>query len=179
MVHTVNYATANGTASAGADYTAVSGTLSFAVAELSKPVTVPLLDDTLYEGNENFFINLSGASGAATIADGQGAGTIIDNDPPPIPQPPIWSGWAAGCSGANWCEYNGSIPLTWNASTGATRYEVEFSGDQGPYTQLYNGSGLSYTYPGTWGYIVYVRARACSAAGCSGYSSLVNLYLNW
>ena len=76
----VNYATANGTAIAGSDYTAASGTLTFAAAEMTKTVTVSTIDDTAVEGAETLYVNLSGATGGATITDSQGVGTINDND---------------------------------------------------------------------------------------------------
>ncbi|MEQ8536294.1 MAG: glycoside hydrolase family 9 protein [Coleofasciculus sp. D1-CHI-01] len=75
----VNYATANDTAIAGSDYTAKSGTLNFSPGQTSKTFTVPIIGDTLDEANETFKVNLSQANNA-TIADGQGVGTIIDND---------------------------------------------------------------------------------------------------
>ena len=62
------YATANGTAIAGSDYTAVSGSLTFAPGETTKTVTVAVLGDTVAEADETFVVNLSGAGGA-TIAD--------------------------------------------------------------------------------------------------------------
>ncbi|MBX7185677.1 MAG: hypothetical protein K1Y01_11080 [Vicinamibacteria bacterium] len=77
---TVNYQTADGTATAGSDYTAVSGTLTFAAGEASKTVSVPINPDTNIEPNETFFLNLSGASGIATISDPQGVGTILADD---------------------------------------------------------------------------------------------------
>ncbi len=76
---TVNYATANGSAKAPADYTATSGTLTFAPGETTKTIAVPIRGDRRDERNEVFFVNLSGASNA-TISDAQGLGTIIDND---------------------------------------------------------------------------------------------------
>lgn len=79
---TVNFATANGTATAGADYTATSGTLTFAPGETSKTITIPVLADLLDENNETFRVNLSNATNA-TIADSQGIATITDNDPTP------------------------------------------------------------------------------------------------
>jgi uncharacterized repeat protein (TIGR01451 family) len=77
---TVDFATANGTAFAGSDYTATGGTLTFAPGDLSKTVDVPVKGDTAFEGTETFSVNLSSPVGA-TIADGSGTGTIIDNDP--------------------------------------------------------------------------------------------------
>lgn len=77
---TVAYATANGTATAGGDYQARSGTLTFAPGETSKTITVPILGDRLAEPDETFFVNLSGATNA-TIADGQAVGTIVDDEP--------------------------------------------------------------------------------------------------
>src|SRR6185295_2141357 len=76
---TVNYATANGTATAGSDYVAQSGTLTFTAGQTSKTVSVVVNGDTLAEPNETFVVNLSGASGA-TIADGQGTATILNDD---------------------------------------------------------------------------------------------------
>lgn len=76
----VSYATANGTATAGSDYSAVSGTITFAAAETSKTVTVSTIDDLDVEGFEDLHVNLSGATGGATISDAQAVGTIEDND---------------------------------------------------------------------------------------------------
>lgn len=76
---TVNYATADGTAAAQLDYTAVSGTLSFAVGENSKTILVPVVGDGNVEANETFTVNLSAATGA-TIVKGQAIGTILNDD---------------------------------------------------------------------------------------------------
>ena len=76
---TVNYATANGTALAGQDYQATSGSLSFSPGVTSRTITVPVLGDTVVEPTETFSVALSGAVGA-TIADGTGLGTILDDD---------------------------------------------------------------------------------------------------
>ena len=56
---TVKYATADGTATAGSDYNAASGTLTFAAGETSKTVTVAVRGDTLVEGAETFRVVLS------------------------------------------------------------------------------------------------------------------------
>ncbi len=75
----VNFMTAdNGSATAGSDYTLTSGTLTF-TAVGTQTISVPTTNDTLTEGTETFVVNLIGASNAA-IGDGQGVGTINDND---------------------------------------------------------------------------------------------------
>jgi len=79
---TVNYATVAGTATAGADYTTTSGTLTFVAGDVSETITVPVLVDALDEDDETYTVTLSGESNA-TIADGSGLGTITDDDPAP------------------------------------------------------------------------------------------------
>jgi large repetitive protein len=80
---TVDYATADATATAGSDYLATSGTLSFAPGDTSKTVSVTVNGDTLNEANETFFLNLSNASPGAGIGDGQGLGTINNDETRP------------------------------------------------------------------------------------------------
>ena len=79
---TVDYATADGTATAGEDYTATSGTLTFAPGETSKTVSVPVLDDSHDEGSETLALKLSNAQGAR-IGDGEATGTIVNSDAVP------------------------------------------------------------------------------------------------
>jgi aryl-phospho-beta-D-glucosidase BglC (GH1 family) len=75
---TVMYTTADGTAKAGTDYTAVSGTLTFALGQTSLNVSVPLLNDPASDGDETLSLLLSSPTGA-TIAQGTGTGTIHDS----------------------------------------------------------------------------------------------------
>ncbi len=77
----VNYATADGTATQPADYTNTSGTLTFTAGATTQTITVPVIGETVPEANETFFVNLSGAVNA-TIADNQGLGTITNDDVP-------------------------------------------------------------------------------------------------
>ncbi|MCZ8248770.1 Calx-beta domain-containing protein, partial [Microcystis sp. LE19-195.1E] len=83
-VVSVNYATANGTATAGTDYTAIpTTTLTFNPGETSKTITVAVNGDNQVELNETFFLNLSNlqANGSnVTLADNQGQGTINNDD---------------------------------------------------------------------------------------------------
>ena len=72
---TVDYATSDGTADAGDDYTAQSGTLSFDAGETSKTVSVSIADDTENESDETFTVTLSNASGA-DLGTSSATGTI-------------------------------------------------------------------------------------------------------
>jgi Calx-beta domain len=78
---TVQYQTADGTAAAGSDYVARGGTLTFGPGETSKTVSVTVNGDSAVEGDETFFLDLSSPVNA-TILDGRGVGTIIDDDLP-------------------------------------------------------------------------------------------------
>ncbi len=82
-VEMVDYASADVSAVDGADYTAVSGQLSFAVGESSQTITVPILEDSLIEVDESFTVTLSNEMGA-TLADDIGIATITDNDTPSL-----------------------------------------------------------------------------------------------
>ena len=75
----VDFFTSNGTGAEPGDYTAVNGTLNFAPGQVTRTITVPVNGDTSPEPNETFFVNLSNATNA-DIADGQGLGTITDDD---------------------------------------------------------------------------------------------------
>ena len=79
---TVDYATSDGTATAGDDYTATSGTLTFAPGDVAKTVSVPILDDLHDDDGETLTLALSNASNAR-IADGTATGTIENSDPIP------------------------------------------------------------------------------------------------
>jgi hypothetical protein len=75
----VNFATAPGSAGSS-DYQSNSGTLTFSPGQTVKGVSVSTVQDPFIEGNETFYVNLSNATGGIAISDGQGAGTIIDDD---------------------------------------------------------------------------------------------------
>ena len=79
---TVDYATSDGSARAGEDYTETSGTLTFAANETSKTVQVPVLDDVHDEGSETMTLTLSNATGGV-VENAHGTGTITNTDPMP------------------------------------------------------------------------------------------------
>ena len=81
---TVQYATANITAAAGADYARTSGTLTFAAGATERTVAVPIADDALDEQSERLMVTLHAAVNATVHGSrGSGTGTIEDNDPQP------------------------------------------------------------------------------------------------
>lgn len=77
---TVDFSTRNGSAQAGTDYIATSGTLTFAPGELTKQITVQVIGDATPEPIEEFFVDLTNATGAS-IGDSEGVGRIFSDDP--------------------------------------------------------------------------------------------------
>jgi hypothetical protein len=80
---TVDFSTTPGTATAGADYLAANGSLTFLPGETTKSVVISVLDDQLHESAETFFVELSNSHFAA-IANPRGQATIRDNDRAPL-----------------------------------------------------------------------------------------------
>ena len=76
---TVDFASVDETATAGSDYAAVSGSLTFAPNVITRSIVVPLIDDNIEDSGETFVVNLSNPNGAA-IDDGQGQGTILNDE---------------------------------------------------------------------------------------------------
>ncbi len=79
---TVSYQTSNVSAIAGSDYTATSGTLTFAPGETQKIITVAVIGDTQYEPNETFTVNLSNPTNVS-LNSTAAIGTISNDDPVP------------------------------------------------------------------------------------------------
>jgi hypothetical protein len=101
---TVDYATADDTATGGSDYITASGTVTFTPGVTSQPITVTVQGDTLDELDETYFVNLSNPTNATIGSDGHGEGTITDDD-----APPTVAFTAAGQSGA---ENTGTMTVT-------------------------------------------------------------------
>jgi hypothetical protein len=151
---TVDFATADGTASAGSDYVALSGQRTFAVGVGTQTISVTVNGDTAVEPSETFTINLSGATNA-TIADAQGQGTIANDDSAPsskaVMQTPAPGSTLPGST----------TTFTWNAGVGPTAYWLEVGTTPGG-KQIYPGASttlLSATVTGlpTNGSTVYTR----------------------
>jgi YD repeat-containing protein len=138
---TVNYATANGTATAGSDYTATSGTLTFTSAGSStQSVSVPTTDDAAYEGAETFVLNLSApSSGAALGSPSSATATINDNDSPP----PVTINLTSGAS------INLRTVANSNGYTGSSTANYQFVVGSGVTITGYSGSGIGID-TGSW-----------------------------
>jgi hypothetical protein len=72
--------TANNSALSGSDYLTTSGTLAFGSGVNTQTISVTINGDKTVEPNETFFVNLSSATNGASIGDGQGVGTIVNDD---------------------------------------------------------------------------------------------------
>ena len=79
---TVNYTTSDGTAMAGSDYERSSGTVTFGPGETQATISITILDDSLVENAENFFVALSDAVGATIGNNSTATVTIADDDSP-------------------------------------------------------------------------------------------------
>lgn len=117
---TVNYATADGTATQPADYTSTSGTLTFTPGQTTRTISVPVIGETIPEANETFFVNLSGATNT-TITDNQGVGTITNDDVPVTINPASLP--------------NGTVTAAYSQALGA-------SGGAGPYSYAVTAGAL-------------------------------------
>jgi hypothetical protein len=114
---TVNYTTADGTATAGSDYTATSGTLSFAATQTSLTVTVPVLGDPNADPNETFTLNLTNPVGA-TLTRAQGTATIVSSAP--LPSLSVNDVSVANEAGGMWALF--TVNLSPAAATPVTTY---------------------------------------------------------
>jgi hypothetical protein len=107
-VVTVDYATADGTATAGSDYGSSANMLTFTPGETVQNISVPILDDTSDEPDETFSLSLSNPTSAALGAQANTTVTIVDDDPPFVPPaqapkvylPMLWRGGGGAAPGS-------------------------------------------------------------------------------
>ena len=135
---TVDYATASaapasGVATAGTDYLASSGTVTFDPGQTSKPVSITINGDTLVEPNETFFVNLSNASVGSTITDAQGVGTITNDDAPLLVISQVYGGGGNGSA-----TYTHDFIEIFNRGTTTVDFSVT------PYSLQYAGAASNF-----------------------------------
>ena len=121
----VNYQTVNGSATAGSDYTARSGVLTFLAGETGHTVSVPILNDSLVEGDETFTLELSSASTNSATA----TATIQDDD--------VGSGPA--CGEPVWDSAVDRAVFIWN-DCGTNNWKLRFTGGGSPVLLNFTGS---------------------------------------
>ena len=80
LVISASYTTGSGSATAGSDFTAASGTVMFAVGAQTARITIDLIDDSTAESSETFTVTLSSPSSTASLDDAMATGTIEDDD---------------------------------------------------------------------------------------------------
>lgn len=118
---TVAYATSDGTGTAGSDYLATSGTLTFNAGETSKAIAITVNGDTTVEADETFNITLSAPS-AAVLGDALGVGTIGNDDVPVITISPTTTTLPSGLVGAVYSQQlsgsGGTAPYSFALSAG-------------------------------------------------------------
>lgn len=146
----VGYSTANGTAIAGADFTSTSGTLNWADGDTAiKTITIPILQDSAFEGNETFTVTINNPTGGATVGAAQGTSTSVtvtindddaDNWPPACALPSGWvvpagatGGWSVATDsvfGATCSLKSDAIATPANGTSPAVnRAQIQFTGN--------------------------------------------------
>ncbi len=105
----VNYSTTNGTALAGSDYTAASGTLTFSPGITIATFNVPIINETSYEPDETLTLNLGNAINALTGTPNTATVTILNDDSPQLFLPIIARNFVNCLAGPNESEPNGSV----------------------------------------------------------------------
>ena len=128
----VTYATSNGTAVAGSDYTATSGTVTFDQTMTWKTITIPIVDDSVAEGPKSFLLTLTGVQNGK-LGRSSAVISIVDDDTPASTTPTGLTATATGPS---------AVIITWFPVANAT-YEIYRSSFATPFAPLI-------TTPQTW-----------------------------
>ncbi|MEO0851910.1 MAG: Calx-beta domain-containing protein [Cyanobacteria bacterium J06648_11] len=164
QTHAVSYSTTAGTSSPS-DFTAVSGTLTFTASQTTKTVSVPTVEDSIHENDETVLLDLSSPTNGATINDGQGGGTITNDDPGPV------------FSVVNVSATEGGTMTFTVTKSGATSksHNVNYA--------TATGSALSADFTGTSGTLVFAASQSSRTVTVqttqdSIYESAESLYLN-
>lgn len=170
----VSYGTSNGTAAAGSDYTAISGTLSWAHGDgVAKAITIPILNDTTVESAETFIVALSAPTGDATLGSPSSATVTINDEDTNQPTVPgnLRVNPASGTGG--------SYTILWDASNGVVNHytlnEVRTAPTSGTATYAVTGTSRAFSKGNVYLSLQY-QVRACATADesqCSAYSGFV------
>lgn len=164
----INYSTSNGSAVAGSDYSAASGTLNWNNGEEgSKSFSVAVVNDSDDESNETVNLALSNASGAALGSPGSAVLTIEDDDEPSAQPPPTPANftWQDG-----FCR--GQHLFSWSSVAGATRYELHraLGPSYSTWTAIYSGMATNYQDNLGQNQTAIYKVRACNSGACSAFS---------
>jgi hypothetical protein len=165
----VGYTTVAGTATAGSDFTAVTGTVRFYPGQTQATVYVPVLADNRVEGNEAFTLQLTGAT-YASLGQANGTGTIVDNDAAPVVQQVSTSPGAESSAVAlmaAWASYNptGNVTVTWDFGDGTTL--------TGSPQALLGGATISHLYVESGTYTVTVTVTDADRGTTSRWAPVV------
>ncbi|MHC5538694.1 beta strand repeat-containing protein [Singulisphaera rosea] len=149
---TVDYSTADGTAKAGVDYQAVSGTLTYQPDETTQTIDVPIIGGTNVKPPETFLVNLTNATNAV-IDRGTGTGTIVDNSQGGSLQfsSPTYSvGMNAGTATITVTRTNGNasdVGVAYSTSGGTAVPGVDYTPVSGTLNFAANQSSQTFTIP--------------------------------
>jgi DNA-binding beta-propeller fold protein YncE len=173
----VSYATADGTAVAGNDYSALAGTLTFAPGQTSRTILLATQETASLDGNDNFIVQLSNPTGGATIATGNATVTIVD------PTRSFSVSDTSGIEGDHTAHYRGAFV---NLYPGWSAFNVAFGPDGNLYIDsVYVGHGID-RFNGTTGAFIdhFVPAGTAPIYGPrdfvfhNGYLDVVSEYSN-
>jgi len=189
----VNYATSDGTAKAGVKYTAVSGTLTFANgSSASQTFSVPIIDNTIVDGNMTFNVTLSGVTGGATLGASSAVVTIVDNEGPTeiahgkpatsssnenatLGPANAFDGdtttrWSSAFSDPQWLYVNlgaaysiSQVNIMWETAS-AQNYQIQVSSDAATWTTISTQTNMA------------TGARTDNLTGLSGTGQYVRMY---
>ncbi len=121
---TVQYATRNGTATAGTDYSAKSGTITFAPGQTRKTIDVSITGDSTFEADEDFFVDLLNVVGA-TLGKTKATGKITNDDSQPTPPTPPNGGLPASITYQ--VTNDGDITIRNTGSTALRNWTLQFT----------------------------------------------------
>ena len=178
----IDFATQDGTAAAGSDYTATSGQVTFAPGETSRSISVPVIGDEITESDETFSLKLSNPVNA-TLSQSSVMGTILNDDfhfiSLPLVLRPLSPPTLSAISNA---DKNGAYAVQWSTANQAQAYLLEeaTNGDFSDTVQVYQGALTSFSAADKGPTRYYYRVKALAAANQhSSWSNVQSVDVNW